>query len=828
MTADNIRKAEAGARIGLAVFPVLVTPDPDNPHKTRKRPAISAAHEQGHPCKGECGKLGHGFYDATLDPYYAHDLFQKYPNAEVGVYMGKSGLLAADFDVKRTPDGDILVDGYENWLGEWLDLPDTFDFDSISGAGGKQYVYVAPEGVHLARKSDYRKIAGLDRQAGDSYSVWAGEIPASRDVFAAAPEWLLDASEVRSASVFQGAVQEWYETLEEGDPSLFVRNAMEDARKLYAEKGDDFSHSDMVEFQHRAVRLGAEGHAGIPELLALLEELTLNRTGAHSRNEDEYAHEFAEALASGIKKHGAAIQLRHDIPAYSVATLPAGVPTNLISGDTGDKGTFTQLLRSLLEHSDDDLFVTSVLWSSPRTKDLARQWGIEFVHQRVVEARAVPEPVRENPSKPERIPNVTKAPVEKVQQGNEFLSSAELKLVNNSTTFIDRYLEASGTKGFVNPDYAIPAAWTLLSMAFGRKAFIPLSKSIGVNLWFMILGYSTTGKSTEDRVLKGCLDILMSGSDVYYNLGAESSPEGLQEALVLRDGLPSIIQDDEVAGFLRAIRTKEHMGGIPQYHADWYEGGVKPSQKVRLKDLRGKSAKTSLCIHFSGTPDKTLGLLDLSMFEDGYLARYNWVWASPNADEDRKYRIRMTERESEDLPGAMFDVLTDMMHARFALGDKVVPMTASDEVQDRLNNAHRSFDAFARKHPKFDKVSMVPDRMGMETVWKCAALLALYEGRVEIELRDALIAINHVGSWLKSALRVANEISESPYSRDLEEMEDFITEEGGTVTRAKFLHHFRGKVVRTQREIDDRIGYLTESGRILRSGSDGAIVYSIN
>ena len=767
-----------------------------------------------------------GLKSATLDPWYAQEWFEKTRAPYVGIVTGRSGIVVLDLDYKEDEHGSVVKDGFESLTQEWLEVPESFSYASLSGAG-KHIMYAAPEGLNLSRKSDYRKMHGVDRQAGESYVVFTADTIPNKADLTPAPEWLLDASEVRSAAVFEGAVQDWYETLEAGEPSLFVRNAMEDARKLYAEKGNDFSHSDIVEFQHRAVRLGAERHAGVPELLALLEELTLNRTGAHSRNEDEYAHEFAEALASGIKKHGGAIQLSQDLPAYSVTSLPAGVPTNLISGDPGDKQTFSALLRSLLEHSDDDLYVTSVLWNSPRTKDQSREWGLEFVHQRVVEARVIPEPVRENPTKPERgvpLAESVKGPL----ASGDFLSKKEMKEVQGRDTFLDRYLSASGSKGFVNPDYAVPAAWTVLSMAFGRKAFIPLSKSIGVNLWFMILGYSTTGKSTEDRILKGVLDPLMSGSEVYYNLGAESSPEGLQEALVLRDGLPSIIQDDEVAGFLRAIRTKEHMGGIPQYHADWYEGGVKPSQKVRLKELRGKSAKTSLNIHFSGTPDKTLGLIDLEMFADGYLARFNWVWAAPSADEDRKYRIRLTERESEDLPKEMFDILADVIHARSVLGDRAVPMTASGEVQDRLNDAHRTFDTYARSHPKFDKVYMVPDRLGMETVWKCAALLALYEGRTEIEMGDVLVAINQVGEWLKDALRVANEISESPYSRDLEEMEDFISDEGGSVTRAKFLHHFRGKVVRTQREIDDRLGYLMESGRILRSGTDGAIVYSIN
>src|SRR5690606_23365786 len=128
----------------------------------------------------------HGFQDATNDPFYVEDLFERHPNARVGVWMGASGFLAVDIDVKRSPEGDILVDGFENFELLWEDLPDTHSFDSVSQAGGKQYIYLAPEDKSLAPSSNYRGVQGLDIRAGGSWSVWQGEIPTSREVFAPA------------------------------------------------------------------------------------------------------------------------------------------------------------------------------------------------------------------------------------------------------------------------------------------------------------------------------------------------------------------------------------------------------------------------------------------------------------------------------------------------------------------------------------------------------------------------------------------------------------------------------------------------------------------
>ena len=83
---STVETAVALTRIGAYVFPVYVKKDPENPYRTTKKP--------GTP---------NGFLDATNDPYYVTDLFEKHPNAEVGVWMGPSGFVALDIDVKRNP-----------------------------------------------------------------------------------------------------------------------------------------------------------------------------------------------------------------------------------------------------------------------------------------------------------------------------------------------------------------------------------------------------------------------------------------------------------------------------------------------------------------------------------------------------------------------------------------------------------------------------------------------------------------------------------------------------------------------------------------------------
>jgi Bifunctional DNA primase/polymerase, N-terminal len=68
-----------------------------------KTPAIAAAHPEGDPqhgvCHGECGRLGHGLYDATADPEQVWRWWRRWPMANIGVPCGQaSGWLAIDLD----------------------------------------------------------------------------------------------------------------------------------------------------------------------------------------------------------------------------------------------------------------------------------------------------------------------------------------------------------------------------------------------------------------------------------------------------------------------------------------------------------------------------------------------------------------------------------------------------------------------------------------------------------------------------------------------------------------------------------------------------------
>lgn len=797
MTVSNSReKALKLARLGLPVFKVRLGAD---------------------GTKTPIDKDGRGHLEATLDPGLVDDWFSENRSALVGVHVGPANLVVLDVDVKNGHNG------WDSLEENWYTIPETFGYDTPSG--GRHLIYRAPEGKNLAPSSKYRGMPGVDTRGGSSWVLWNGDVPDSLDAFAPAPDWLLDEKKVLSADEFQGSLKEWFDTLEPGEPSAVVRKAIDRI-------DPDMGHSEMVSATYEAIRLGAERHAGVPDLLAALEDAWLSRDpGNHTTPEDKWEWKFGEALNTGIQKYGAAIDLIRDMPAYTPALVPDVIPDSWVTGAPGGKTEFNRLMRKLVEVSDDDMAILSILWNAPTTRDLARDWGgVEFIHKRIVEQRdkSATAPTFDSPTVtlPEKTtPRSTSAsPTGKIV----LLNQVEQDHVAGVRTFIDTYMESvEKAVGFVQPAYAIPLAWTSLSMAFGRKAIVPYAGVMEMNIWAVVLGHSGTGKSVMfDFCIGGVLRTMFAGGEhPYFRIkGAGSSPEGWDLAVLQRDNMPTIMADDEAAEFFKGLLTREWMSGVPNKLSDWYMGKVTASSKVSLKELSGKTTRTSFNLFAIATPEDVLRAVTDDFFKNGFMARPIWVQGPPPSETDERYAATRADVDSEKGVSDQALILGwDLLHARHSTGPDVVEVWGSDEAVKRLEKAYRDMDKATQHHPRYASVIQPSVVRLNQTIWKIASLLALYRGETEFTLEDAVIALSYATEWLNTVVSISEQVA-GIFQRDLNLIVDYIKEKGGRVARKDVLKHFTHMIVRTGRELSERVDYLVESGR-LRTSFDKSQTY---
>lgn len=755
-----------------------------------------------------------GHLDATQDPGVIEDWWKKWPNAKVGVFTGKSGLNICDVDTKNGKDG------WEDLAERWYEIPETFSYDT--GTGGTHLVYAAPEGLELFGNSEYRDMPGVDRRAGSSWAMWVGECPEGRSVFKESPEWLNDEKPDRKQFNFEGDLQEWYDSLVPGEPNAIVRHAL-------GKVNPDMSHSDMVAAQHHAIRLGAEGNTGVPELLDALAEAWQNRPAEnHTTPESEWEFKFNEALESGLVKYGAAIDMLKNLPEYSIGLVPEGIPDSLVLNDTGKPG-YSKLLAALVNATDDNDKIASILWNAPATKALARDWGLELTHRRIAEARVKPEPTRENPRLEEK-----REEVEKGDDGNlDLLTAEEKEYLSSRPSFVQHIQSMASDLGYDQMGYFEAAAWNMASLAFGMKGFVPVSATQrhGVNLWQIVPGGSGTGKSVVDGLQTDVLDYVMySEAEVPYDLGADSSIQGLHMALLQRDGVPSLFAADEASGWFKRLKVNDWATGLEDTLADWYMGRVSGSNKISLKELRGKSARTSFNLFMFATPDRLMETLTRDQFMSGFLARVMWTFGNPRQDSDEMFDIfKESSEEVEDAsvaPSAIQGVSADLVTARSWFQEPVV-LKPTTEAKKRMSDAYRKMYRTLQDKRNWDVIEPALTRH-MESMLKAAGVCAMYRGDSKIDLDDALHAVRALEGWVKNLVQVADLVSAGDFQRRADELEAFLRQVGGTTSGAKIYHRFKNWIVRDSKEIENVITYLVQSGIINKDDSNGGIRYSLN
>jgi len=172
----NLLDAALGlAGRGFFVFPLI----PND-----KTPAIPSAHRPGSDCRGQCGRLGHGLWDATRDQGVIAQWWTFCPEANVGINCGASNLYVIDLDTPKPdtpppwPPFDIegVHDGFDALavLAEKRIEPlPVGGLEVRTGRGGTHLYFRQPDGAQL--RNTAKKLGWLiDTRGHGGYVVAPG------------------------------------------------------------------------------------------------------------------------------------------------------------------------------------------------------------------------------------------------------------------------------------------------------------------------------------------------------------------------------------------------------------------------------------------------------------------------------------------------------------------------------------------------------------------------------------------------------------------------------------------------------------------------------
>ncbi|MFB7993458.1 bifunctional DNA primase/polymerase [Streptomyces sp. NPDC056002] len=169
--------ALSAAERGLAVIPLSRTKLPAlrSPHRDEADPA---------PCHGECGRPGHGVYDATTDPGRIRDLFAAAPRATgYGIACGlpPHHLIGVDLDTKSGTDSSSAL--RELALRHLFTIPDTV---VVATPSGGRHVWLSGPPDVVVPNSAGRLAPGIDIRGAGGYLVGPGSRTA-QGVYSAVP-----------------------------------------------------------------------------------------------------------------------------------------------------------------------------------------------------------------------------------------------------------------------------------------------------------------------------------------------------------------------------------------------------------------------------------------------------------------------------------------------------------------------------------------------------------------------------------------------------------------------------------------------------------------
>jgi hypothetical protein len=403
------------------------------------------------------------------------------------------------------------------------------------------------------------------------------------------------------------------------------------------------------------------------------------------------------------------------------------------------------------------------------------------------------------------------------------LSDDERKIVSNSITFIDKYVDWAKKKTDGAIEYQIASAFTLLSSCFSDIGYAtPKYGKLGLNVWFMLLGETTLSrKSTSRQLMLRMLRSFEKYAGYQIDIGSNVTAEALVKHLSGRDKLTSLFHRDEVQGMFKEFVTKTYMAAAADQFTELYDGHVPVIIRATgatssVKAVQSERAETNFIMYLMGITSKVAEILTVDYFRSGFLARFVYVIAdtpertyeSEAIEQSNEQEVVKQDDEMEAIVRSLYDS-TLYWQKKGAPFPRPVRMT--DEALARFNTFKWDMGNYSKGHHNEESIEPARQRLAL-SIWKCAVLLAMYDKSDEVETRHVLIAVHYAEQWFRNLVRMAGAISASEWQREVDQLELLLSSKGG---RMKYEDAYKKFGNKRKREFDEMIDALKSQARIV-------------
>lgn len=404
-----------------------------------------------------------------------------------------------------------------------------------------------------------------------------------------------------------------------------------------------------------------------------------------------------------------------------------------------------------------------------------------------------------------------------------FLTAAERESLRDDT-FIDRYVAWAKQQTDAPQQYHRAGAAMILSSVFGEFGTCPTRTKNNLCLWFLILGPTTWGRKTTSMNL--WVDMLadLETNRFTYLLTSDTTPEGLINALMPRDGMVSVMYRDEVDGLLKEEKDKHYMSGGQELRTELFNGSVRMRTRASdgpiTIDERKPRVTTVFNLFQCGTTEKVAKLLTVEDYQSGHMTRFLCAYANPPMPTAEQMYLDLSggEYDGDETDPERDALLAELENSREYWSEErgIVrgrPMKISfpKDVEVRWNEFQYMLVKSAEDSMLKGVLSPTANRMGISTM-KVAALLAMADRESQVSMEHLLKAMSLAEEWYASTVIVAGKIEASSWYEHQEQILSAIQSKTDGVTQSEIFTRFCNRM--TIEEIEKAIKALEKRGDI--------------